>query len=84
MQDLLRTHGIAAQDPQGLVDGAVRALAALCSRDPATHSALDLLAIDGLITAAFAALPDDADSDALAGAAAARLLALGDPSNPAA
>jgi hypothetical protein len=78
MQELLDAHGNGRTDPASIVDSVVRALGDFSARDPSTHRALDLLAIDALITAAFAALPDDAATEERAGDAAARLMALGD------
>jgi hypothetical protein len=78
MQELLRAHGDGSADPQAVIDAVVRALRDFGSRDPSMHEALDLLAIDGLITAAFATLPDDAATEERAGYAATQLMALGD------
>ncbi|MEW5915678.1 MAG: hypothetical protein AB1762_04710 [Gemmatimonadota bacterium] len=78
MQGLLDAHGSGGADPQAVIDTVVHALRDFSARDVSTHRALDLLAIDGLITAAFAALPDDAATEERAGDAAARLMALGD------
>ncbi len=71
MNELLR-----AQD--SMLDAAIHALRELVTRDVSEHASLELLAIDGLVTGAFAGVTDPAQLEALADGARARLMALGD------
>lgn len=78
MNELLLTHGDGRRTPSALVDAAVGALGELIARPEAEQSALDLLAVDGLATAAFEAVTDATELEAVAEQATKRLLALGD------
>jgi len=78
MNELLLAHGGESRTPAALIDAAIGALGELIARPAAEQSALDLLAVDGLTTAAFEAVADAAEVEAAAEQATTRLLALGD------
>lgn len=81
MDELRRAHegtGTSGNEEDAILDAAIDALAEFVRRDPAHQSALDLLAIDALVTGAFAGVTDPAHLEALATRARDRLLALGD------
>ncbi len=78
MNELLRAHGAESRTPSALIGAAVRALGELIARPAAEQSALDLLAVDGLATAAFEAVLDATELEAVAEQATTRLMALGD------
>jgi cytochrome c-type biogenesis protein CcmH/NrfG len=81
MEELLRAHqgyGTSRAQEDAMLDAAIDALGEFVQRDPAHQSALDLLAIDALVTGAFAGVIDAAHLEALATRARDRLLALGD------
>lgn len=81
MDELLRTdegYGTSRAKEDAMLDAAIDALGELVRRDPARQSALDLLAVDALVTGAFAGVTDPAHLEALATRARDRLLALGD------
>ncbi len=59
------------------LDAAIRALAALVARDASEHTALELLAIDGLATGAFVSAADPARLETLADRACSELMAFG-------
>jgi hypothetical protein len=78
MLELARTQNPSDGGAESLVEAAVSGLTHFIRRPAHEQSALDLLALDGLLTAAFSAeLPADG-REALADRAARRLLALGD------
>lgn len=78
MNELLLAHGDGTHTPSALIDAAVGALAELVARQTTQQAALDLLAVDGLVTAAFEAVDDATVLEAVAEQATTRLLALGD------
>ena len=63
-----------------LLDAGIAALREFVKRPVPIHRALDLLAIDGLITSAFARATDAAQLEQLADRARRELFALGDDS----
>ncbi|MGH7710690.1 MAG: hypothetical protein ACREOG_05370 [Gemmatimonadaceae bacterium] len=77
MQEMIGSDG--AHSSHELLDAAISGLASLAKQDPSEHVALDLLAIDGLATAAFASVRDETELVELADRAAKELMALGDP-----
>lgn len=80
MDELRRAHegkGTSGNEEDAMLDAAIDALAEFVRRDPAHQSALDLLAIDALVTGAFG-VTDPARLEARATRARDRLLALGD------
>jgi hypothetical protein len=77
MNELLHAAGKTDHGPPALLGAAIHGLESLVSGPAAEHSALDLLAIDGLVTAAFAAAHDATELGALADEASDRLMALG-------
>lgn len=82
IEELLRAHGGASpRASERQLTASLGALAALVARDPQDHGALDLLAIDALITSAFVAENDPARLQSLAQRARDELSALG--SSPA-
>ena len=78
MNDLLLAHSAESRTPSALIDAAAGALAELVARPATQQSALDLLAVDGLATAAFEAVDDATVLEAVAEQTTTRLLALGD------
>lgn len=80
MDELLHAHdGDIAAQPEGMkLDAAIQALAAFVEREPSEHTALELLAIDGLATGAFVDVGEPGRLVALADRACAELMALGD------
>ena len=78
MNELLLARAGESRTPEALIDAAIGALAELIARPAAEQSALDLLAVDGLTTAAFEAVVDATEFEAAAEQATTRLLALGD------
>jgi hypothetical protein len=79
MNEMLRAVAHDADPPEAQLDAAVQGLETLVRQPADRHKALDLLAVDGLVTAAFAETDDAAKLDALARQAAVRLMALGNP-----
>ncbi|MGQ0639999.1 MAG: hypothetical protein ACT4P6_04375 [Gemmatimonadaceae bacterium] len=77
MKELLGARGGGAAGPPALLSAAIQGLEQLVRQPASAHTALDLLAIDALVTAAFAGTLDPKELEALAGDATARLLALG-------
>lgn len=80
MDELLRAHegnGASRTKEDAVLDAAIEALGAFVQRDPAQQSPLDLLAIDALVTGAFAGVTEPAHLELLATRARDRLMALG-------
>ncbi len=82
MDELLSAHAADtghAREPKDELQlaAAIHALAALVSRDASEHTALELLAIDGLATGAFVSAQDPARLETLADRACTELMALG-------
>ena len=79
MDELLSAHaaGLSKSPDELQLDAAIHALTALVASDPSKHTALELLAIDGLATGAFVSVDDPARLEALADRACADLMALG-------
>ena len=80
MNEMLRATGNSDDSPDALLAAAIQGLETLVRQPAAQHTALDLLAVDGLVTAAFAGTHETSEIDALAGHAAARLMTLGNRS----
>jgi hypothetical protein len=78
MDELLDAQATGRDSDELELDAAIAALAALVARDPSEHTALELLAIDGLATAAFVSVQDAARLEKLADRACAEMMALGD------
>ena len=77
MDELLNAHATSLTSDERQLDAAIQALGAFLARDPSEHSALELLAIDGLATGAFASVQDPARLEKLADRACSELMALG-------
>lgn len=81
MDEMLRgTTDSDSRSADALLDAAIAGLDTLLQQPPAQHNALTLLAVDGLVTAAFAEVADAETLDSFAAQAAARLMALGNRS----
>ncbi len=77
MDELLNAQATRRNSDEPELDAAIAALAALLARDPSEHTALELLAIDGLATGAFVSVQDPERLEKLADRACSELMALG-------
>lgn len=77
MDELLNAQATRRNSDELELDAAIQALGAFLARDPSEHTALELLAIDGLATGAFVSVQDPARLEQLADRACSELMALG-------
>ncbi|HJU72612.1 MAG TPA: hypothetical protein VJ717_02625 [Gemmatimonadaceae bacterium] len=80
MDELLAAERADTVNADVMLNAGIAALRDFIKRPEPIHSALDLLAIDGLITSAFARATDAAQLEQLAERARRELFALGDVS----